>query len=292
MPRQTARWSLALFLVLLVVFACMRPAPRAAASAAANQVPPNVLVYCDGTPGTILEAAAIGNLVQTHNGQCTFASSAQEFAVRLSQPGWTSIHVLLKKPASEPPFAAALRAHAIAHPEIGIELFIWKPHSCAPASNEAVLATSALVTWRGDWTSVTYALARSAPETTMSDGLNFPTFEDVAVDSHVLLFAFEEAPDCADAAGMFFLPPVGPCVISCYNDVYAPRIAVCNSDFDAEETICQELHGPPPGGGVGDPEALEECIQRYTGFWQQCRAHALSRYKDCVKKCSTTQPAQ
>ncbi len=258
-----------------------------------KDVPAGALIYYDRTPGSLamvrlwMPLAAAESAVPP-----ALVTTAEEFAERLQEGPWTSVVAVLKWSSANPGIADALRAYCAKHPDRLVHLFFWHDNGEKVPERCAALGTTAIVLWRGGYTTTGYALAVSPrgkdakPRTT--PGLTFPDFKGVKAASLTVLASYRDDP----RIGVVQPAKKDPCEIAC-SKVFVGEVNLCLSYFKTHDAYCKELYmsGPVKKTGLGEPAELTACVTEAVEDFTSCDQAALHRYQLCMKRCGGRLPA-
>lgn len=290
MNERKLRWACVMLLALAVGYACTRSTKRVTATAAAVAACnlPNVLIFCDRSSGAIAEAITIQKQIEAESGNWTYATTSAQFTSRLAQDGWSDIFVLAAHSSVEPAYTAALRAYCDDNPTKLVSMLIWKPHGELPPADQAVFATSAIVSWHLGQSTIGYALAKSSPTVATAPGHLFPSFNEVETQPHINMGGFSQSPTEGDEVSSFAFAVGPPCL-----GPYIERLGKCRADRQEQEAECDDLYGPDEDpDDPGDPEKYQTCMAEAASDFTNCLRNAKNRWENCYAKNCPPPPPQ
>lgn len=251
-----------------------------------------VLMYADQSPGTHAFYVLTKAVADAKSESLTLVTTASAFQQELAGlAAWSNIVVAARYSETAPAYAQALRDYAGQHEDIPIEFHFWHDNGTSPSSDTAVLGTTASVLWRFGETTIGYALATVAPDTTSVSGLQFADFENVTKSDPTTIAQIPNSEGMTVAqmiAAVIIILQENVCRAQCLNNWKEDRND-CTDTYNRQEGYCTTLYNTPPNV---NPEQYTKCSNEAAQHRINCNSSALTTYNTCMAVCALNDPPE
>ncbi|MCK4341555.1 MAG: hypothetical protein KAY37_07530 [Phycisphaerae bacterium] len=276
--------------VALACGACQAEGPRARPEKRGGDQPakkPPILIYSDMSPGSYLHALGWKMVGEGSDRGAVLTTDPAEFTTRLAGGRHEHIVVAERYTGSEPAYAAVLRNYLAAHPRAYADLYIWHDNGTQPPADSIVRATTAFYLWSdslcGGLTTVCYSNAVYDPSAT-SDGHKPYTVRGRYLWPDFATIGIKDPEIITQQAKMCVSTQVDDdCYARCLKR-YRDKLQNCESELNEMRDYCYALHGPGEQG-MGDPDALAECISFANDSNKMCMKTAAFLLNNCIELC-------
>ena len=259
----------------------------------------NVLIYSDCTPGSIINASTFEEVAWEAGYDVTTVYDPDDFLTKLWGGKWAGVQIAARYTKTEPVWAKDLRTWSGKNPYQLVEMMLWHDAGDEPYFASVVLATTAVVTWGLDTTSINYAYGTDlrTPDQwgmpTVLEGFQMPDFgyiQPYELDTILCVPAKLVAGLSQVQVAQVLAAEIGEraCERNC-SDRYKSDYATCDANLTTDTTQCDELYPNRENDG-GEAVAHAACTKKANTNHSNCTTAAAGRLDDCLAVCKKNDP--